>query len=575
MHASEREQGTSQPDHHPDSLTIALLGGPTVHVGALECPLVYRKSAALLYYLAAHPGQPHGRSHLAALLWEESDDAAARNSLSTALSRLRRVAPFPIHSAGDRLTWQPDDAVVSDLEQFRRLTTVSGEDNPRVLETAVALYRGQFLAGFELRDSEGAESWLRQEREEWQDRVLAVYRRLVAAYQLRGQRIAAIDAGQRALAIDPAQEAMHRTLMRLHHEEGNRASALAQFRACERALRETFDADPAPETRALRDTIARGDTPAAGAAPVPPRAGPEATQRFRYPLIGRDRELRRLRDALAGDIARQPRMIVIEGEAGIGKTRLVEELPAWLAESGERWTLLLGHSYQDAQGLPYHPFVEALRSQPTLLDVDRLRLPDTWLVEVARLLPEINAPRHNLPEPSPLDPQQERRRLFEGVAHLLAALPPPRLLILEDVHWADSETLHLLAYLVRHDALRDTRFFVTLRSDDTSEMVRRILDSLEYEGWLERLAIPPLTVAMTAELVQAIIPDPVAELAEQTYQEAEGNPLFTVELVRSLVEKGIWQADQQPPRMEHVELPATVQAAIRSRLAQLDQPSRD
>jgi tetratricopeptide (TPR) repeat protein len=390
-----------------------------------------------------------------------------------------------------------------------------------------------------------------------------------------GQLDGAIGHAQRALALDPLSEQSHRILIHLHDRNGDRASALAQFAACERVLREGLDVAPSAETRRLRDAVL-ADRAAPAGPPREPRPVPGRlpTPSPRYRLIGREVELRRLWRQVEATLGRGARFVIVQGEAGIGKSRLVEELLVQLAapqRGAAEWTVLVGHGYQDGQGLPYHPVAEALRAHLTRLTDAALGPPEVWLAEVNRLLPEIGLRRPGLPDPPQLDLPQQRRRLFEGIAQVLAALGRPRLFVLEDLHWADAETLHLLAYLVRHGDLSDSLFLATLRSEDVGEDLQQILVGLDYEGRLDRLDLLPLSPNATAALVREVAAQGAPELAEQAYREAEGNPLFTIELVRALLEAD--PGDASPA--DRPAVPATIQAVIRGRLARLDPASRD
>jgi predicted ATPase len=148
-------------------------------------------------------------------------------------------------------------------------------------------------------------------------------------------------------------------------------------------------------------------------------------------------------DAAAG----RGRLIAVDGEEGIGKSRLVEEL-VWLTDGeparelrpARRWTVLVGACHASERGLPYHPFVDLLSTAVASFATPAV-LSDVWLAEVARLVPDLIDQRHSLPTPARLDPQQEARRLFEGVARFLGALPSLRLLVIEDLHWADEGSL--------------------------------------------------------------------------------------------------------------------------------------
>src|SRR5262249_38420094 len=209
---------------------------------AREIHLPSQKALALLFYLAAEAGRSFTRGQLIALLWEESSERDGRNSLSTALTRMRQALPiFPIRAEGDTLAWEPPADTWVDLHEFQSLTRATappsdasaagGESLTRRLEAATALYRGTFLDGFGVRDSESYEEWLRLERERWQQRWLDGLDQLIEAYAAAGEWAPAIEHARRALAADPFQERFHRSLMRLHYLAGDRAAAMAQFRA--------------------------------------------------------------------------------------------------------------------------------------------------------------------------------------------------------------------------------------------------------------------------------------------------------------------------------------------------------
>ncbi len=254
-------------------LEIDLLGPPVARYQGREIPLGARKPAALLYYLVSRPAYPLGRAQLATLLWEEHSEAEGRNSLSTALNRLRRTFSmlpfFPIVASGDSIAWQPNPDVRTDLDRFAELTSLARDaGDGSALDAAVALYRGPFLDGFDVRDSVAFSEWVQQERERWHQRILATYGELIELDQRRNQNSAAILHVRQALRIDPLQEQLHRTLMGLYYQNGDRASALAQFQTCERLLREALDVGPSAETRSLRDAIVAGRGPRSASRPA-------------------------------------------------------------------------------------------------------------------------------------------------------------------------------------------------------------------------------------------------------------------------------------------------------------------
>jgi DNA-binding SARP family transcriptional activator len=561
-------------------LRLRLLGPAQVEAGdpPTLVDVAAVKGAALLFYLAARPDQPVTRTRLITLLWEDSDEQEGRNSLSTALSRLRRVLPTaPIVAVGDSLVWRPE-AVWTDIGSFSELTRAGASREH--LDAAVALWRGPFLEGFDLRDSSDWDEWLELERSAWQQRMLDVLERAAEAHAAERDWSAALAHARHALGIDPLQERFHRLVMRLHERAGDRAAALTQYRGAVQMLQAELGVEPDPTTQRLYREILAGsaqDAVEERSTPRPPQptVRPSARQPT-YPLVGRQAPLADLLAAVEEAAAGRGRLIEIDGEEGIGKSRLVEEL-LWLTDGQParelrptpRWTVLAGACHASERGLPYHPFVDLLSAAVAGFGA-RVPLSDVWLAEVARLVPDLVDHRPDLPTPARLDPQQEARRLFEGVARFLAALPAPRLLLIEDLHWADEGSLRLLDYLAHHDeALRSTLFVTTVRSEDVDESLLGVIRGLERQRILERVELGPLPVEATVQLLREVVQEDVRQLGQQLHAETEGNPLFAVETIRSLLESGELQLGIAA-RVGPTPLPESVQAAIRARLARLD-----
>src|SRR5205085_1598346 len=136
-----------------------------------------------------------------------------------------------------------------------------------------------------------------------------------------------------------------------------------------------------------------------------------------------------------------------------------------------------------------------------------------------------------LPVPPRIDPQQEQRRLFEGLARFLAALPTPTLVVLADLHRADTGTLQLLAYLARNELTRHVMFLATVRPEDTDESLASLVRDLEREGRVSTIRLARLSAGATMQLLQDMVREGAENLAERLHAETEGNPLFVVEMV--------------------------------------------
>jgi DNA-binding SARP family transcriptional activator len=564
-------------------LHLRLLGPAQVAVGDPPelVDMAAQKGAALAFYLAARPDQPVTRTRLISLLWQDSDEQEGRNSLSTALSRLRRGLPHvPILPVGDSLVWRPEPpgAVWTDIGAFNSLTHAGA--TRQELDRAVELWRGPFLEGFDLRDSTDWDEWLELERSTWQQRILDTLERTAEAHAAENDWSGALAHARHALGIDPLQERFHRLIMRLYERAGDRAAALAHYRAASQMLANELGVEPDPSTQRLYREILAATSHAIDEPPPPPIT-PIRTSETRpmwhqptYPLAGRQAPLAQLLAAADEATNGHGKLVAVAGEEGIGKSRLVEEL-VWLLDGqpardlapGRPWTVLVGACHASESGLPYHPFVDLLSAAVASIG-PAVVLPDVWLAEVARLVPDLVEQRPDLPTPARLDPQQEARRLFEGAARFFGALPSPCLLVIEDLHWADEGSLRMLDYLAHHEALRATLLVTTVRTEDVDQQLLGTLRGLERQRLLERIELGPLPVEATVQLLREVVREDVRQLGQQLHAETEGNPLFAVETIRSLLESGELQlgAASRGP----TPLPESVQVAIRARLARLD-----
>lgn len=240
-------------------------------------------------------------------------------------------------------------------------------------------------------------------------------------------------------------------------------------------------------------------------------------------LVGRARELEMLRSALRAAATGDPRTVLIAGEAGIGKSRLVAEFVEGARRDGAR--LLAGAALElGGEGLPYSPFTAAIRGLIRETGLDPLRGPAT--AELARLLPELG--RSDEPPP---DPETARGRLFEAFLSLVEGLAAdhPVVLVIEDLHWADRSTRELFAFLVRRVRAERVLIVATYRSDDLDRRhpLRPLLAALDRAAGVERLTIGRLTrreVAAQATAILGDIPEPT--LVERLMARTEGNPLF-------------------------------------------------
>jgi tetratricopeptide (TPR) repeat protein len=259
-------------------------------------------------------------------------------------------------------------------------------------------------------------------------------------------------------------------------------------------------------------------------------------------LVGRATELATLGAAFEAVRQGGPSALLIGGEAGVGKTRLISEFSAAARAVGAR-VLTGGCLELGADGLPFGPFTAILRDLVRETGADEIigLLPGsgraTW--ELARLLPELagGAAPALIPPPGEPAPGEARARLFEEFLTLLERLAGdrPLVLVIEDAHWADRSSRDLIAFLIGYQrALRNVLIIVTFRSDELhrTHPLRPLLAELARIDWVERTELPRLTRGQAEELAAAVLGrSPERALTDSLYERAEGNPLFTEELL--------------------------------------------
>ena len=556
-------------------LNLTLIGDFQARIGqGPPLRLRTRKAQALLAYLAMPAGLPHSRDKLAALLWGDRPLPQARGRFRETLFALRRALasaePSCLAASGEAVALE-GGAVAIDAVTFTQLAAAGDVES---LARAVDLYRGEFLEGLVFRGTP-FEDWLMAERERLRELALETMARLLVQQRRAGATSQALRTALRLSALDPLQESVHRTLMRLYSELGRRAAALQQYQVCVETLQAELGIDPEEETRQLyQDLLSRSPavSPAETVNGVPETSTPHggvAVQAIDGPLIGRDAELAQLRPIVTGD-GNRGRVVILVGEAGVGKTRLVSELTMCADASGRR--VLLGRCHESEQILPFAPWLSVLKAARLAGDEAQLgRLPAPMRRELSRLLPELRSRDDD--DASAADVLM----LFEGVSALLELLATaqPSVVILEDLHWADEMSIRLLAFIGRR--LEPWRLVVlaTAREEDLVDapMLQQAFAELKREAHVDAVVLRPLSREHTGELVRALARRhdevTVTRLGEQIWRASEGNPLVVIEATRVAAHEAL------SPGLEMLSVPERVRDIIGRQLARLGDVARD
>jgi DNA-binding SARP family transcriptional activator len=507
-------------------LIVSLLGAPRVEVDGRAVEVDTRKAIALLAYLAlTHEG--HRRDALATLLWPDYDQERARAALRRTLSALKAgLGEGWLEVSRESIGLGRSADLWLDVEEFNRLIA---ENHPEHLEEAAALYRGDFLEGFTLRDSPNFDDWQFFEAEQLRHRLAGGLERLVQALAEQGRLEEAAEHARRWVALDPLHEPAHRWLMTVHAWAGDRGAALRQYRECVRILDAELGVPPLDETTQLSEAILENRVePRLRIEPHPAPASP--ARRAAYPLVGRSAAWSALSKAHA---AGSGHLAVIEGEAGIGKTRLAEE---FLTQTRAGGAVVMGsRCYQGEQGLAFGPIADLVRSVLAESAASLGDLPDHWLGEAARLVPELRELRPGLPELPPSEAAQAR--FFEALRQVLLApviADTASVLFLDDLHWADQSSLDFLRYMVRRPEKGSLGVLVTWRTEEVppGHTLRGWLDELRRAGRATLVSLPRLAKEDVAVLARGA--GLSEELTDGLYEETEGLPFFVVEWLEAI-----------------------------------------
>ncbi len=571
-------------------LHFALLGPPQVSRDGQVLVFPSHKALALLLYLAVEPGS-HSRKTLSELFWPESDAAHARSALRTTVAELRDVLaeePFPAQRTGthriphllidrDSLSLDMTSQVSLDLHTLQaawvlardtaRGTAPLPEETRRAhlahLQEAATLARGEFLDGFSLQNVQGFDDWVRFQREYWHLRMHLVFDRLSSLYEDVGEFDQAIAVIVRWLALTFLNEEASQRLMRLHFAVGNRVAALRAYEVLRTLLASEIHAEPTPTTMALAERI-RATPPAHQTQQQATRKASPLQTLLAAPFVGRTREYSLLLEQYYLARQGQTQVVLLEGEAGIGKTRLATEFLDWAVAQGA--DVLRGQAVESNRRLSYQPFIEALRPRIDQENAPEDLLHDVWLAELARLLPELHERYPDLTR-GVVDASVARNHLFEAVTRLLTVLAArtPIILFLDDIHWADTATMDLLHYLAQRFTAQATPILLLLclRTDarQTTSGLTAWRANLGRIVPLTRLQLGLLSAQDTIHLLHILVrrnqeaeakesktstlamyePIEVLErVGQQLFTETRGQPFYLIETLKLLLAHGLF-----------------------------------
>ncbi len=520
------------------SVRLTLLGSPSLR--SMEdgsAVALAAKGLGLLSFLSLQPG-PHTREELASLLWGESSEIEARASLRQTLKHLRSRLGDTIRC--HRATVELADPFDCDVQDFKQQVQ---QDPHCALTTDIP----RFLAGFSLRHAPQFEEWVTETRRG----LLRLYEHAIgtlareAMGQWRWRDV--VELADRWLASDPLSDEAVRLAMEARYLSGDRGAALARFQQYRLLLQRETGCEP---SRSLLNLVRRveSDATAVSVRPITDEWYARAPS-FQVSLIGREKEWTALAQAWKGVSRGDGRIVLLEGEPGVGKSRLAEEFLRWIVANGG--SALRGHGYDARTGLPYEPVVEVLREA---LDTPGLAgTAPEWLTEVTRLLPELRQRFPSLPEPTTPADSAEGWRLFEGVAQLMLSLAAERPVVVsvDDLQWCDGDSCNLLRYLIRRSEHAPVLWLGTLSLGEVERDApsARLCRVLRAKSHASVLSLGPLTEEelwrMIREMGHLSTPTGARRFANRIFGVTAGNPFYVIELLKTMFAQGLLALDEE------------------------------
>lgn len=508
-----------------ESLRIELFGGfRATYRGKLLTTIDTPRLQALLAYVALRRGTPQPRQRIAFTFWPDSTEKQAFTNLRKLLHVLRKALPDAerfLRVEARTITWLNDSACTLDVAAFER-SLVRAEEALQRADTdsaqacfaeAIDCYQGELLPGV-------YDDWIVSDRERCHRQAVRALEGLTGLLESRRDYAEAIRYGGRLVQLDPLREPSYRLLMRLHALHGDRAGALRVYREASSTLLEQLNTEPEPVTQALYVQFMKGE--------LPREASPAGESETGIPLVGRRSEWTDLLTAWSLASEGAAHLLIISGVAGIGKTRLAEELLTWATRQG--LAAAQSRAYAAEGRIAFAPIIDWLRSEPLRPALGRVT--PVWLAEISRLLPELRQEDSELQEPLSKPVAWERHRLFEALARGLLASGRPTLLLLDDAQWCDLDTLEWLRFLFRFAPSAPLLVVGTVRLEEVERdhALHALLLDLGRTGQVTEVTLEALDAADTARLGAHVAQRELESTqATRLFEETEGHPLFVVE----------------------------------------------
>jgi DNA-binding SARP family transcriptional activator len=544
-------------------MDFRILGPLEVYDNGRALTLGGAKQRALLAILLLHANEVVPAERLLEDLWGDRQPSSGAKALHVFVSQLRKAIGedrVVTQRPGYLLRLDPEEL---DLNRFQRLREQAESAEPHeagaILREALSLWRGAPLVDM------AYESFAQSEITRLEELRLSVVEQRIDADLALGRHAELVGELEALIKKHPLRERLREQLLLALYRSGRQAEALAAYQEARAALVEELGIEPGKALRDLHRAILRQD-------PVldPPAAAKAAAAPPASVFVGREAELAELLTGLDDAFAGHGRLFLLTGEPGIGKSRLADEVITHARVRGAR--ILVGRCWEAGGAPAYWPWVESLRAYVRESDSATLRRQlGAGAPHVAQIVPEVRRRFSDLPEPPSLESEGARFQFFDATAEFLRNASASRaiVLVLDDLHAADTSSLLLLQFLAR--GLGSMRILVLGAFRDVDPLpggpLTVMLGEVAREPVTRRISLDGLSKREIAEYVDATASSIASpQLVETLREETEGNPLFVGEIVRLLSAEGV---QTEPDRKVRLAIPQSVRDVIARRLTHL------
>lgn len=552
-------------------LRIDLLGSPEIRWDQQLLNVNRRIPRTILFYLAS-AGNLVGREKLLSLFWEDTTSSKARERLRGALSRLRREIPDPelflIHN--DLVGIDIDRASV-DQQEFLKLYDSFG-NQPWVIPIEEALpdniihpmiraanlwHGSEFMEGADLPDTRPLENWRQQTNLHLSHLRTRLCTRICDHYRASDRLEDALSYARIALESDFLNEDIHLRAIVCLIDMGEFQEAREYYQSVVKLLSDELDTQPSQQLVSVYRQIQKRSILTRN----PSQPDWRIRSSLHTPFVGRQVEFDMLQDAMD-----QSGGIVISGESGLGKTRLVQEFYDLFASNRR---IFITHCRPSEINLPYQPLIEILRNQVS--PVEWLEIPNLWIEPLGSIIPELLPKQASFSLPSiSSDLEHHRSTLLEAIRQVFLEISKKQdlVLFLDDIQWADEATLSTISYLIERPPFNDRALIIlAVRSDEINTGLSTFLNQIEVSPKLSILRLARLNQKEIAGLARYLLGYPMNQnMVVQLEQETGGNPFIILETFRSIQATDVFTGQI---RIQKFPLAQTVYTLIKNRIDRL------